>query len=108
MIALATAIALLDLLFILLAVPESLPERMRPVSWGAPITWEQADPFNVSLFMKFSYFPQYKQNFTLVNKLIMDIEEEKLQISCVQKSQQNSSWVKHKVCTSDNIFLHDV
>eukprot|EP00112_Aurelia_sp_Birch-Aquarium-sp1_P007467 Seg1814.10 transcript_id=Seg1814.10/GoldUCD/mRNA.D3Y31 product="Hippocampus abundant transcript 1 protein" protein_id=Seg1814.10/GoldUCD/D3Y31 len=45
-IALATAIALLDLLFILLAVPESLPERMRPVSWGAPITWEQADPFN--------------------------------------------------------------
>ena len=46
-IALATAIALLDLLFILLAVPESLPERMRPVSWGAPISWEQADPFNV-------------------------------------------------------------
>ncbi|XP_065070035.1 hippocampus abundant transcript 1 protein-like [Rhopilema esculentum] len=45
-IALATAIALLDLLFILLAVPESLPERMRPVSWGAPISWEQADPFN--------------------------------------------------------------
>ncbi len=47
-IALATAIALLDLLFILLAVPESLPERMRPVSWGAPISWEQADPFSVS------------------------------------------------------------
>ncbi|XP_041086268.1 hippocampus abundant transcript 1 protein-like [Polyodon spathula] len=42
---LATAIALLDICFILLAVPESLPEKMRPASWGAPISWEQADPF---------------------------------------------------------------
>ena len=48
MIALATAVAILDMLFILLVVPESLPERMRPVSWGAPVSWEQADPFNVS------------------------------------------------------------
>ncbi|XP_057299408.1 hippocampus abundant transcript 1 protein-like isoform X2 [Hydractinia symbiolongicarpus] len=45
-IALATAIALLDILFILVWVPESLPERMRPASWGAPIPWEKADPFN--------------------------------------------------------------
>ncbi|KAB0399692.1 hypothetical protein E2I00_019885, partial [Balaenoptera physalus] len=37
---LATAIALLDICFIL-----SLPEKMRPASWGAPISWEQADPF---------------------------------------------------------------
>lgn len=42
---LATAIALLDICFILVAVPESLPEKMRPSSWGAPISWEQADPF---------------------------------------------------------------
>uniref|UniRef100_A0A672IE64 Hippocampus abundant transcript 1 protein n=1 Tax=Salarias fasciatus TaxID=181472 RepID=A0A672IE64_SALFA len=42
---LATAIALLDICFILVAVPESLPEKMRPASWGAPISWEQADPF---------------------------------------------------------------
>ncbi|MBN3274293.1 MF14A protein, partial [Polyodon spathula] len=42
---LATAIALLDICFILLSVPESLPEKMRPASWGAPISWEQADPF---------------------------------------------------------------
>ncbi|TRZ01437.1 hypothetical protein DNTS_023539 [Danionella cerebrum] len=42
---LASAIALLDICFILLAVPESLPEKMRPASWGAPISWEQADPF---------------------------------------------------------------
>uniref|UniRef100_A0A8C4PZF3 Hippocampus abundant transcript 1 protein n=1 Tax=Eptatretus burgeri TaxID=7764 RepID=A0A8C4PZF3_EPTBU len=42
---LATAISLLDICFILLALPESLPEKMRPASWGAPISWEQADPF---------------------------------------------------------------
>jgi len=45
---LASGVALLDIGFILLAVPESLPEEMRPVSWGAPISWEQADPFAVS------------------------------------------------------------
>ncbi|XP_031574467.1 hippocampus abundant transcript 1 protein-like [Actinia tenebrosa] len=44
-IALATAVASLDILFILVAVPESLSERIRPASWGAPISWEQADPF---------------------------------------------------------------
>uniref|UniRef100_A0AAY4BGE7 Hippocampus abundant transcript 1 protein n=1 Tax=Denticeps clupeoides TaxID=299321 RepID=A0AAY4BGE7_9TELE len=42
---LASAIAMLDICFILVAVPESLPEKMRPASWGAPISWEQADPF---------------------------------------------------------------
>ncbi|XP_030074661.1 hippocampus abundant transcript 1 protein [Microcaecilia unicolor] len=42
---LASGVALLDIGFILLVVPESLPEEMRPVSWGAPISWEQADPF---------------------------------------------------------------
>ncbi|XP_061118907.1 hippocampus abundant transcript-like protein 1 isoform X2 [Conger conger] len=41
----ATIIALVDICFILLAVPESLPEKMRLTSWGAPISWEQADPF---------------------------------------------------------------
>uniref|UniRef100_A0A1B6D0Q8 Major facilitator superfamily (MFS) profile domain-containing protein n=1 Tax=Clastoptera arizonana TaxID=38151 RepID=A0A1B6D0Q8_9HEMI len=45
-VALATAIALLDVFFILVAVPESLPEKVRPSSWGAPISWEQADPFS--------------------------------------------------------------
>ena len=47
-VALATFVAASDLLFILIAVPESLPERIRPASWGAPISWEQADPFAVS------------------------------------------------------------
>uniref|UniRef100_A0A6I8RQM6 Major facilitator superfamily domain containing 14B like n=1 Tax=Xenopus tropicalis TaxID=8364 RepID=A0A6I8RQM6_XENTR len=41
----ATVVALLDICFILLAVPESLREKMRPTTWGAPISWEQADPF---------------------------------------------------------------
>ncbi|XP_023248000.1 hippocampus abundant transcript 1 protein isoform X4 [Copidosoma floridanum] len=41
-VALATAIAILDVFFILVAVPESLPEKTRP---PAPISWEQADPF---------------------------------------------------------------
>ncbi|XP_065657824.1 hippocampus abundant transcript 1 protein [Hydra vulgaris] len=45
-VALATAISLLDVLFILVCVPESLPERMRPVSWGAKIPWEKVDPFS--------------------------------------------------------------
>lgn len=45
--ALASAIALLDVLFILVAVPESLPEKLRPPgSWSSPISWEQADPFS--------------------------------------------------------------
>ncbi|KAI6058378.1 Hippocampus abundant transcript-like protein 1 [Aix galericulata] len=41
----ATLVAVTDICFILLVVPESLPEKMRPASWGAAISWEQADPF---------------------------------------------------------------
>lgn len=56
-VALATAVAMLDVFFILVAVPESLPEKVRPSSWGAPISWEQADPFAVSfVFSKFCSF----------------------------------------------------
>lgn len=48
-VAVATAVAILDVFFILVAVPESLPEKVRQASWGgAPISWEQADPFAVS------------------------------------------------------------
>lgn len=45
---LATLISLADIGFILLAVPESLPDKMKLNTWGAPISWEQADPFTVS------------------------------------------------------------
>lgn len=50
-VALATAVAILDVFFILVAVPESLPEKVRPrSSWGESIKWEQADPFAVRYF----------------------------------------------------------
>jgi predicted MFS family arabinose efflux permease len=48
-VALATAIALLDVLFILVAVPESLSEKLRPASYSSQISWEKADPFGVSI-----------------------------------------------------------
>ncbi|XP_067677750.1 hippocampus abundant transcript 1 protein-like isoform X2 [Haliotis asinina] len=41
----ASAVALLDVLFIMVAVPESLPEKLRPASWGSQISWDKADPF---------------------------------------------------------------
>lgn len=65
---LATAVAILDVFFILVAVPESLPEKVRPTStWGSPISWEQADPFAVSisdptLIERTFYFPKYRLN----------------------------------------------
>lgn len=45
-VAAATAVAVLDVFFIMIAVPESLPEKIRPSGWGASISWEQADPFS--------------------------------------------------------------
>lgn len=85
-IALATAVAILDMLFILLLVPESLPERMRPVSWGAPVSWEQADPFSslkkvgndptvllLSIAVFLSYLPeagQYSCMFLYLKKVM--------------------------------------
>jgi len=69
---LSTAIALLDVLFIVVCVPESLPTR--PKTWGAPITWEQADPFStlrsgmgnhhilqLGLIILLSYLPEAAQ-----------------------------------------------
>lgn len=47
-VAVSTAIAIFDLLFILIAVPESLPQRLLPTSLKAHFSWEQADPFAVS------------------------------------------------------------
>jgi len=48
-IALASAIALLDIFFIMVAVPESLPEARHPeVHHVSKLSWEKADPFVVS------------------------------------------------------------
>ncbi|KAM4722204.1 hippocampus abundant transcript 1 protein isoform 3-T3 [Rhinophrynus dorsalis] len=88
---LATAIALLDICFILVAVPESLPEKMRPASWGAPISWEQADPFAslkkvgqdsivllICITVFLSYLPEAGQysSFFLYLRQIMDFSPE--------------------------------
>lgn len=51
---LAASIAILDVLFIMVAVPESLPEKLRPASWGSQISWEKADPFGVKIKLSFS------------------------------------------------------
>lgn len=44
-VALATAVALFDVLFILVAVPESYPEKMSNSYYKTQFSWEQADPF---------------------------------------------------------------
>ena len=71
---LATAVAALDLVFIILCVPESLAEEMRPATWGTTISWDKADPFGslkkvgrdpvillLSLTVFFSYIPESGQ-----------------------------------------------
>lgn len=45
-VAMASGIALMDVIFILLAVPESLPEIVRPAGWNQPITWDRVDPLS--------------------------------------------------------------
>ncbi|KAK3583223.1 hypothetical protein CHS0354_015391 [Potamilus streckersoni] len=90
---LATAIALLDIFFIMVAVPESLPEKLRPASWGSQISWEKADPFGalkkigqdtmilllcITVFL--SYLPEageYSCIFVYL-KLVMDFSAEKV------------------------------
>lgn len=83
---LATIIAVLDILFVLLVVPESLPDKMRLSSWGFPISWEQADPFAslrkvgkdstvllICVTVFFSYLPeagQYSSFFLYLGQVI--------------------------------------
>ncbi|XP_044129356.1 hippocampus abundant transcript 1 protein-like [Bufo gargarizans] len=83
---LATVVALLDICFILLVVPESLRDKMRPNLWGAQISWEQADPFSslkkigkdtrvllICITVFFSYLPeagQYSSFFLYLKQII--------------------------------------
>ncbi|XP_073431417.1 hippocampus abundant transcript 1 protein-like [Dendrobates tinctorius] len=83
---LATVVALLDICFILLVVPESLRDKMRPNFWGAQISWEQADPFSslkkigkdttvllICITVFFSYLPeagQYSSFFLYLKQII--------------------------------------
>ena len=53
-VALATAVAVLDVLFIIVAVPESLSETRHPEAHHlhlSQISWEKADPFGVCLLV---------------------------------------------------------
>lgn len=77
-VALATAIAVLDVFFILVAVPESLPEKVRPSSWGAPISWEQADPFAVSDAERILLIYKIKKNTIFFSVLLQNRLCEKL------------------------------
>ncbi|KAH9498467.1 Hippocampus abundant transcript-like protein 1 [Bulinus truncatus] len=90
---LAASIAVLDMLFILVLVPESLPEKLRPASWGSQISWEKADPFGalkkvgqdllilllcVTVF--FSYLPEageYSSIFVYL-RLVMSFTKEEV------------------------------
>ncbi|XP_076042054.1 hippocampus abundant transcript 1 protein isoform X2 [Oratosquilla oratoria] len=91
---LATAIAVLDVFFILVAVPESLPEKLRlSSSWSAHISWEQADPFSalwkvskdrnillISVTVFLSYLPEAGQYscFFVYLRLVMHFSAEEV------------------------------
>ncbi|NWV09320.1 MF14B protein, partial [Ptilonorhynchus violaceus] len=80
----ATLVAVADICFILLAVPESLPEKVRPASWGSSISWEQADPslkkvrkdstvLPICITVLLSYLPeagQYSSFFLYLRQII--------------------------------------
>jgi hypothetical protein len=51
----ATVLLHFYLILNLLFVPESLPEKIRPASYGSQISWEQADPFGVSINISKQY-----------------------------------------------------
>ena len=88
-VAVATAIAVLDVFFILVAVPESLPEKCKPNTRG--LTLEQVDPFAalrkiwkdqtilmLCLTVFLSYLPEAGQYscFFVYLRLVMDFSKE--------------------------------
>ncbi|XP_048383423.1 hippocampus abundant transcript 1 protein isoform X2 [Stegostoma tigrinum] len=89
----ATVIAALDICFILVAVPESLPEKIRSASRGSPFSWEQADPFSslrkvgkditvllICITVFLSYLPEAGQysSFFLYLKQVIDFSASNL------------------------------
>uniref|UniRef100_A0A4W3IJQ0 Major facilitator superfamily (MFS) profile domain-containing protein n=1 Tax=Callorhinchus milii TaxID=7868 RepID=A0A4W3IJQ0_CALMI len=89
----ATIIAALDICFILVAVPESLPDKIRPASRGAAFQWEQADPFSslkkvgkdttvllICITVFLSYLPEAGQysSFFLYLRQVIDFSPENL------------------------------
>ena len=87
----ATIISVLDVAFIILAVPESLPDKVRPLAASKGLTFDQVDPFNsmrkiykdktilmlcVTVFL--SYLPEAGQYscFFVYLRLVMDFSKE--------------------------------
>ena len=62
---LATIITAVNLLFIVLVVPESLPEELRKTTWGSAISWKQVDPFGVSWHLNSPPFPTHSSPLAL-------------------------------------------
>jgi predicted MFS family arabinose efflux permease len=87
----ATAIAILDVVFIVVCVPESLPDKCRPIASSRGLTFDQVDPFAsmrriwkdktilmlcVTVFL--SYLPEAGQYscFFVYLRLVMDFSKE--------------------------------
>merc|ERR1719295_1030002 len=87
----ATIISVLDVAFIILAVPESLPDKVRPLAASKGLTFDQVDPFSsmrkiwkdktilmlcVTVFL--SYLPEAGQYscFFVYLRLVMDFSKE--------------------------------
>merc|ERR1719412_2689405 len=87
----ATAIAILDVVFIMVCVPESLPDKCRPIASSRGLTFDQVDPFAsmrriwkdktilmlcVTVFL--SYLPEAGQYscFFVYLRLVMDFSKE--------------------------------
>merc|ERR1719412_340649 len=87
----ATAIAILDVIFIIVCVPESLPDKCRPIASSRGLTFDQVDPFAsmrriwkdktilmlcVTVFL--SYLPEAGQYscFFVYLRLVMDFSKE--------------------------------
>jgi hypothetical protein len=62
---------ILSFLAVFFVVPESLPDKMRLSSWGFPISWEQADPFAVSLLVLVAPSSGFNNSFKLLNLYTM-------------------------------------
>lgn len=90
-VALATAVAVFDVIFILIFVPESLPEKWRPSTWESNISWEKADPFGalrklgsdflilmLCITVFFSYLPEAGEysSFFVYLRLVMKFDPE--------------------------------
>ncbi len=82
-IALATAVSIFDVFFILVAVPESLPEKVR--ERNKTITWDQIDPFKVYFFypFKFSLLLKFMSFFLFLKSLRNVFSDPTVTLLCI-------------------------